>query len=525
MSDARGYVTDVAYTDNYYPPLATPWVAYVAAINGFPAPPIDAGYAYCELGCGNGMTLAILAAANPQARFTGIDVNPEHVANGRALAAAAGLGNIEFLACDLGEALRPPLDRQIGPFEFVTMHGLYAWVAPEVRAEVIRFLDHKVKPGGLVAVSYNALPGWAGMRPLREMMMAFNAGIAADSLEKARRGIAYLDFMAQNNAQYFANNPDARRMLETLKKEDPRYVVHEYFGEHWTPMYFSQVAQAMGVAGLAFAGSFPLMENYQDVVPQQFHGLLRSAPDRGAWEVHKDFVRNTTFRRDVYVRSGAEARRPVVECLAPLRFGMFIPPGQMNFAGKIHDFGYNLEGPPYRGIVARLARGPASLAELAADQTLKGSGEADIAQALQLMILSEQVGCYARPVEREGKARMHALSRVLLERALRAGQPLAPVVSPAHGGALLGNWVHLLLLHGACERGFASAARWATDWIAEKGIAVRLGDAAGQPTATPAKPEQLRALFDANYEMMIAPPMLMYDFALASGMVEGRFGR
>ncbi|MSQ69443.1 MAG: methyltransferase domain-containing protein [Gammaproteobacteria bacterium] len=540
MSDARGYVTDIAYTDAYYPPIATPWAAYVAAINGFPPPAIDAGYAYCELGCGNGMTLAILAAANPQAHFTGIDVNPEHITNARALAAAGGLTNIEFLACDLGEALkRPPTQpalqasaQPLGPFDFVTMHGLYTWVAPEVRADVIRFLDYKVKPGGLVAVSYNALPGWAGMQPLREMMLAYSAGVAADSLEKARRGIAYLDFMGQNDAQYFVNNPDARRRLDTLKKDDLRYVVHEYFSEHWTPLYFSEVAQGMAVAGLSFAGSFPLIENYQDAIPAPFRDLLRSAPDRAAWEVHKDFVRNTAFRRDVYVRSGAEARRPVAECLRPLCFGMFIPPGQMNYAGTIHDFSYDIDSPLHRAIVARLARSPAGVTELAADPALAGeaggASAADIAAALQWLILSEQVGCFARPIERDavqaGAARMHPLSRVLLERALRAGRPVGQAVSSAHGAALHGNWVHLLLLHGACEAGMASAARWATEWIADKQIEVRLATPGGQQTATPATPAQLRALFDANHAVMTTPPTLMYDFALASGMVEGRFG-
>ena len=58
------YVCDVEYTVGFYPDQSASALSFVALLNGYDAPPLGR-FAYCELGCGMGLTANILAAANP----------------------------------------------------------------------------------------------------------------------------------------------------------------------------------------------------------------------------------------------------------------------------------------------------------------------------------------------------------------------------------------------------------------------------------------------------------------------------
>ena len=247
-ADSPEYVTDVTYLRNFVDDLAPPRLRLAAALNGFSPPPAEA-FAYCELGCGNGDTLNTLAAAHPQAVFVGVDVNPEHVAFATALASRGGLDNLRFLADDF-EGL--DARAELPDFDFIGAHGVMSWVGPAKRRALVAFAARKLKPGGLLAVSYNALPGWAAIEPLRRLMLDSASGVAGTSLDRARHGLAAAQLLCDAGAEYFTSNPAARKMLETATKAGLPYVVHEYFHAHWYPMYFVDVEREMTAAGLRF---------------------------------------------------------------------------------------------------------------------------------------------------------------------------------------------------------------------------------------------------------------------------------
>src|SRR5438128_2046070 len=111
------YVTDVSYVRRIDNDLSPVRMRIVAALNGFPPPPAK-DYTYCELGCGYGDTPLLLAAANPTSRFFGVDINPEHVAEGERLARESELTNVRFLERDF-EALGD----EIPDLDYLTAHG------------------------------------------------------------------------------------------------------------------------------------------------------------------------------------------------------------------------------------------------------------------------------------------------------------------------------------------------------------------------------------------------------------------
>jgi tRNA G46 methylase TrmB len=87
MSDwGQGYQIDIPYTVGFYPDLAPVHIESALLFSNFKAELSQPGARYCELGCGYGLTTVILAAANPQMSFVGVDFNPTHIVAANELA-------------------------------------------------------------------------------------------------------------------------------------------------------------------------------------------------------------------------------------------------------------------------------------------------------------------------------------------------------------------------------------------------------------------------------------------------------
>jgi SAM-dependent methyltransferase len=291
------YVTDVSYVRRVDNDLAPARLRLVAALNGFPPPPSE-GFTYCELGCGSADTTITLAAANPSSRFFGIDINREHIALGERLASDGEIVNVDLLERDF-EAV----DDEVPPLDYLCAHGLASWIAPAKRHAMFAFAKRKLKPGGLFYVSYNTMPGWAGVEPLRQILLTPTLGIECDSLERARRGLAFAKELEAAGAEYFRSNPSAKDMLAIMEREGLSYIAHEYLNTHWAPMYFAQVAFELAQNDLHFVGGLPIHLNYRDLaLPSAVTKLFEKMTDRLTFESLKDFGLNEFFRRDVYVR-------------------------------------------------------------------------------------------------------------------------------------------------------------------------------------------------------------------------------
>ena len=92
-----GYVTDVAYTSNFYREITPAWLAMTSLLLGHRPPDLAKPFTYADLGCGNGFTTLVVAATCPHADVWGFDFNPAHVEFANDLAARAGLTNVRFV--------------------------------------------------------------------------------------------------------------------------------------------------------------------------------------------------------------------------------------------------------------------------------------------------------------------------------------------------------------------------------------------------------------------------------------------
>jgi SAM-dependent methyltransferase len=387
-----GYVSDVAYTLGFYPELAPAHLNYVCAINGVAGIATTGPLRYCELGCGRGYGTALLAAANPDMQFVGIDFNPAHISEARTFAARAGIENVAFLELAFGDAAAQS-DAELAPFDIVAMHGVYSWIAPAVREDIHQFFRAKLLPGGLAYISYNTMPGWAAAGPIQHLLKQYADRGVGNSLARIAKGREILNAFVEKNAAYIVQNPAIKSRLTQMQKQDEHYLVHEFLNSNWHPLFVTDAIAALGEAKLTYVGSANVAENrLVFAVPKDLAELVASAADPALAELLKDYAVNKQFRRDVYVK-GAQQLRPrdaqaQFDAIAfarhrvpdPLPERWRIPTGQAKPSGTTVDL-----------ILSRLQTGPATGAELMQLGVEAKIPGAEVPMVLELLIYNNAV--------------------------------------------------------------------------------------------------------------------------------------
>ncbi|HEY1077143.1 MAG TPA: class I SAM-dependent methyltransferase [Fontimonas sp.] len=302
MNWSHGYNVSSGYTYGFYRELAPDWINYGALLHGHRVPDASGAFRYLELGCGQGFGLCLLAASYPQAEFIGVDFNPEHVAHARDLAAAAQLHNVRFEEADFS-VLAQQWPEDFGRFEYVVLHGIYSWVPVPLRQALVRSLDHAGKPGGLVYVSYNTLPGWTSAIPLQHLLRRLQMQSTRSGPQVIQHGGELMNRLVAANAGVAAAYPYLKARLETLETQNPSYLVQEYLHENWHPLWFSQVAEELAGAKLSYVGSATLPENYLPaLLSPQLAEIVRSGEGQTMQQELIDLAINQSFRRDLYCR-------------------------------------------------------------------------------------------------------------------------------------------------------------------------------------------------------------------------------
>ena len=450
METADGYVIDVDYIPGFYPQMAPTSMRHVAALNRLRPPAVHDSFRYLELGCGLGRSLTTLAAANPQGQFTGVDINERHTAAIEADVAAGGLENVRVITGDFAA-----LPDDLGTFDFIAMHGVWSWVSPRVREDVLQIAKDRLAPGGLFLVSYNAMPGWAHLQPIKGILQQYAALRTGDSRQRVRDALAYLVFIRDKKAKYFEDNPKAAAYVDALLKQDISYLAHEYLNEHWTSFYFAEVANAFRGAGLRFAGSLPVYTNFWDLcVKPEFQELFRTTSDRLVAEAHKDFCANTAFRWDIYAKepqplATAEERLREVD---DLFFGLVRGDLKLPYRANLGVVTSTVQGPLYQAFIDALKDGSLKLSELVAKASLPDRKPDEIVRAVDAgvaMGMFEVTAGPMPPLPTEGSERVTVplpFNRSLLQSGSLAGRPVALASTRSGTGVQIGDLDAAMLL-------------------------------------------------------------------------------
>jgi hypothetical protein len=299
-----GYTAHIEYTYGYFRELS-PALLSLAMLNRATQGNGASAPRYLELGFGQGVSLAIHAAAC-EGEFWGTDFHPGHAAHAQELVAASG-SNAHIFDQSFSEfAARDDLPQ----FDVIVMHGIWSWVAPEHRETLIALIARRLAVGGILYLSYNAMPGSALMQPVQQLMSLFSRlanGPGTPVQQQIDNAVGFTRAVIDSGAHYFAMNPAVASRFAGVEGHDPRYVAHEYLGEHWYPMSFAEVNALLEDARVAFVGSARLADHLDGLhVAPQGQALLDRIDNQVLRESVRDLMINAQFRADLFMRGGRQ---------------------------------------------------------------------------------------------------------------------------------------------------------------------------------------------------------------------------
>ena len=447
----NGYVTEIDYTFGFYRELAPIHLAFATNLRGLHAPDVNRPFTYFELGCGQGMSTTVFAASYPHAQFFANDFNPAHIQHARTMADAAGLTNLTFLERSFADLAREDLP----DFDFITLHGIYSWIDADARAHIQAFIRQRLKPGGIVYISYNTHPGCTPMVPIRRLMTEYAKGLSGPITERVRAAFAFAARLKDLKPAYFEAAPAAIARVEKAQQGDPRYLAHEYFNAAWEIFHFADLAADMHAAKLGFVGSANIIEAFEPyVVGASRVAFLNEQSDPIVREMLKDLVVNQTFRKDIFVR-GVSHLRPLqrTAALHQTRIALMVPADKVSFKHTVTGGELTMSEPSYRPIIEQLTTGAKTIGEIAAALRAEtGPANAELLANITTLAAFNQV----MPVPSvPAPAAAAALNAILFERC-QAGEPINALASPVWGAVHVMNQLDQVLLRAAEGRGQAA---------------------------------------------------------------------
>ena len=429
-----GYTFETAYTYGYYTELNPLRTQLLLLSRGIQPPGIGTA---CELGFGQGMTVNIHAAASGT-RWYGTDFNPAQTAFAQELAEVSGNGAVLSEQSFQDFCARSDLP----DFDYIALHGIWSWISPENQAHISDFLARKLKPGGVLYISYNTQAGWAAMAPIRDLMEQHSRVLSApgqDSLTRVGSALSFVNRMMETKPRYLLANPSIALRLQQIGEQDPNYLSHEYFNHYWPPVSFSAIKPVLAGVKLEFAGSAAYSDH---VAPLNFSpehlAFLAQIPDATFRETTADFLVNRQFRQDYWVKGSRKLNAfEQASALRAVRIILVAPVAQitMKVTGALGEA--DMDQAVYGPLLELLADyQPHTIGEL---QQRLPANVAELGALLQMLLVLAHKACIvsvqddaaialARPVTAR-------LNRHLLNKA-RGRTDLVALASPVTGGGM-----------------------------------------------------------------------------------------
>lgn len=250
-----------------------------------------------ELGCGNGSNLISHAFGLPDSKFVGIDLSEIHIEKANESAAELNLKNIDFRKMNVMDMT---VD-EFGQFDYITAHGLFAWVPEVVRAKVLSLFGEMLAANGIGYISYNAYPG-AYTREMVRSMMLFHTDGVDEPLEKVNTAIPFLGMLAKDSSEREIHGRILEFELRRHADHYPADIYHDDLGEVYRPFYFHEFASLLAENDLQFLSEAEIHASGIQGLGEEAIAFLNSIDDRIRREQYSDFLRGRIFRQTLFCR-------------------------------------------------------------------------------------------------------------------------------------------------------------------------------------------------------------------------------
>ncbi len=259
-----------------------------------------------ELGGGDGGNLIPMAVSFPGATFLSVDLAATAVERGNDAVRELGLTNIELRTGSFASV-------EAGAFDYVIAHGIYSWVPPDAREELLSVIRERMAPAGLAFVSYNAMPGSHIRGVLRQMMLLHTREISdpREKLAQARSLLALLASVPGEAGDIYRPLLHSEVGRALIASDDLLY--HDDLAEVSDPFFFSDFIAAARRHGLEFAAEANFHQMSLNGLPPELAASLGElgSHDLIAKEQYLDFITCRPFRQTVLCHREAQLDRRV----------------------------------------------------------------------------------------------------------------------------------------------------------------------------------------------------------------------
>ncbi len=243
-------VTATLYDDVFYPSRVYEHahpnrLGTLAALYGMNPAPVER-CRVLELGCGIGGNLLPMAFQYPESEFIGIDLSAATIALGQSNVAALGLTNIKLQHGDIMD-----VDAGFGQFDYIMAHGVYSWVPPAVRDQMMRIFSENLSAHGVCYVSYNAHP-FSHTRDLSRDMMLFHTRHLSDMKQKVSQSRAIMKFLSEGTKADSVHGAIMRDQYNRVMKTPDEVLFHDDLNEIAEAFLLHRVVEHAAAHGLQY---------------------------------------------------------------------------------------------------------------------------------------------------------------------------------------------------------------------------------------------------------------------------------
>lgn len=411
MARIDGYFSEFQYPTVPNMEFAPAHIASAMRSGGFRPPRLRGPIRVLDIGCGDGINLALMAAAYPEAEMTGIDAMEVHIARGQAFAERHAIRNLT-LRC---ETFAETLARADAPYDYIICQGVIAWVSPENRARVFEIAGRFLAPGGAFCVGYNAMPGWQERLTMQRMLRLWSeadagGGDAGPASTQARfeGARAHLAEIARQGAASLPPEP-LDELVELAARLPAGYFPHEYLNDHWQPLWWADVRAAMAAQGLSYACETRFLRHRADFsLKKAERAMMEAVADPVQRESMADLFNDTTFRVDIYAREAVAAPRQ--QLMGEVCLAAKYAEAEAPYSGKSRAGTLRFDNQAAHDVLGALGNGPRAVFSIIDASSV---GRADLLNAVDVLLAAAHVLPVAPGLDDESFAGINR--RLLLE--------------------------------------------------------------------------------------------------------------
>ncbi len=258
-----------------------------------------------EIACGDGANLIPMAYAIPDGEFVGFDLARMPIERGQERIRELGLKNVKLFQGDLLE-----VGAELGRFDYIVAHGVYAWVPEPVRDRLLGLCGELLVQDGIAFVSYNALPG-SYLRVMMREMMLFGTKALDDPKERVAEGLHLLNFLKEARLQDDVYRGLLEMQLVKMEKRDPAITCHDEMTDAYHPVYFSDFVAHARRHGLQYLSDAELPAPPDPCYRSELQPALESAArgDDLRKEQLLDFLRMRMYRETLLCKTDRVVQR------------------------------------------------------------------------------------------------------------------------------------------------------------------------------------------------------------------------